>query len=147
MFKRKKSILERLAGGLKVDIDDDVDEVVETESESKDWIEENNDEAQLTADVYQTSNDIVIKAMVAGVKPDDLDVSITQDMITIKGSRHESHKIDQEDYFYEELYWGSFSRSILLPQEVDPDDAEASLKNGILTIKLPKLDKERVQKL
>jgi HSP20 family protein len=98
-------------------------------------------------DVYQTPTDIIIQTIVAGIKPDDLDVTLTQDMVTIKGKREDSRRLEKENFFYQELYWGSFSRSILLPQEVDPDEAEATLKNGLLTIKLPKLDKERVQKI
>jgi len=74
-------------------------------------------------------------------------VSITQDMVTLRGRRQKQREILGEDYYYQELYWGAFSRSILLPQEVDSDSAEATLKNGILSIKLPKLDKNRVQKV
>lgn len=148
----KKSFFERLTGSSKDEIEEeremDISKgVMEKEGNGNEWMEENNDEGQLTVDVFQTADNIIIKAMVAGVKPDDLDVSITQDMITIRGKREESHKVEKENYFYQELYWGSFSRSILLPQEVDPDEAEATIKNGILTIKLPKLDKEKVQKL
>ena len=91
--------------------------------------------------------EIIIKTMVAGVKPEDLDVSITRDMVTIKGKREDSRRIENENFFFQELYWGSFSRSILLPQEIDTDEAEATMKSGILTIKLPKIDKERVQKV
>lgn len=110
-------------------------------------VEEEMEEAQLTVDVYQTPADIIIQAIVAGVKPEDLDVSITQEMITIKGKREDIRRMEKDNFFYQELYWGSFGRTILLPQEIDPDEAEATLKNGVLTIKLPKLDKERVQKI
>lgn len=138
----KRSFFERLTGSHSEKIEDE-----EEISLSKDFMGEENEEAQLTVDVYQTPTDILIQAIVAGIKPEDLDVSITQDMITIKGKREDSRKLEKENFFYQELYWGSFSRSILLPQEIDPDEAEATLKNGVLTIKLPKLDKERVQKL
>lgn len=110
-------------------------------------VEEEMEEAQLTVDVYQTPADIIIQAIVAGVKPEDLDVSITQEMIMIKGKREDIRRMEKDNFFYQELYWGSFGRTILLPQEIDPDEAEATLKNGVLTIKLPKLDKERVQKI
>ncbi len=148
----KKSFFERLTGSSNDEMDEERDMdinkgVIDKENNGNDWMEENNDEGQLTVDVFQTTDDIIIKAMVAGVKPDDLDVSITQDMITIRGKREERHKVERENYFYRELYWGTFSRSILLPQEIDPDEAEAAIKNGIITIKLPKLDKEKVQKL
>ncbi len=130
-----------------MDIENEMDLMKKEEGVKGGWMEENNEEGQLTVDVFQNPNEIIIKAMVAGVKPDDLDVSITQDMITIRGKREESHRVEKENYFYQELYWGAFSRSILLPQEVDPDESEATIKNGILIIKLPKLDKERIQKL
>lgn len=104
-------------------------------------------EGQLTIDVYQTSHYVVIESTIAGVKPEDLDIDISSDQVTIKGSREKEEKIRDDDYIYQECYWGRFSRSVILPQEVDPDSAEASLKNGILTIKLPKLDKHRAKKL
>ena len=85
--------------------------------------------------------------MVAGVRPDDLDLSITRDMVTIKGKREESHEVENEDFFHKELYWGSFSRTVLLPQEIDVEASEASEKHGLLIIKLPKIDKDRQTKL
>lgn len=104
-------------------------------------------EAQLTVDVYQNENEIIISALVAGVRPDDLDVAITRDMVTISGKRVEQKEVNDDDYVYRELYWGAFSRSIVLPAEVDVDAAEASEKHGLLTIKLPKLNKDRQTKL
>lgn len=112
------------------------------------WVEEAaEDDGQLTVDVYQTPDDIVIKTITAGVKPEELDISITRDMVTIHGHREEAHEVSDEDYFSRELYWGSFSRTILLPQEIDVEGAEASEKHGLLMIKLPKLDKHRETKL
>lgn len=105
------------------------------------------EEGELTVDVYQTPDDIVIKTIVAGVRPDDLDISITRDMVTIRGSRLETGEVNDGDYFHKELYWGSFSRTILLPQEIDVDGSEASERHGLLTLKLPKLDKSRQTKL
>lgn len=109
--------------------------------------EEENEEGELAMDVYQTSDDIIVQAVIAGVKPEDIDVSITREAITIRGKRQDSRRIEQEDFFHQELYWGYFSRTIILPQEIDVDSAEATTKNGILTIKLPRLDKKRTQKL
>lgn len=109
--------------------------------------EEETGEAQLTVDVYQGADDIVIRALVAGVRPEDLDVSITRDMVTISGKRVEQKEVGDEDYVYRELFWGAFSRTIVLPAEVDVDAAEASEKHGLLTIKLPKLNKDRQTKL
>jgi HSP20 family protein len=104
-------------------------------------------EGQLTIDVYQTPQDIIIKSAVAGVKPEDIDISITNDMVTIKGKREVEDTIKSDDYFYQECYWGRFSRSVILPVDVDSDRVAANLKNGILTVKLPKVDKAKVKKI
>jgi HSP20 family protein len=117
------------------------------ESDSNDWMEEENEEGQLTVDVFNTPNEIVIKAIVAGVKPDNLDISITRDMVTIRGKREDAKEVSTDEYFYRELYWGAFSRTILLPQEIEVEDAQASEKHGLLTIRLPKIDKEKQTKL
>jgi HSP20 family protein len=102
---------------------------------------------ELAVDVYQTPTHIVIKAMIAGVKPDDLDVSITRDMVTVRGKRERHTEGTAGDFFFQELYWGAFSRTIVLPQEVEIEEAEATEKHGLLTIRLPKLDKGRQAKL
>lgn len=107
------------------------------------WIEEENEEAELAVDVYQTPTDIIVQTMVAGVRPEDLELSIARDMVTILGKREESRNIDEENYFVKELYWGKFSRTISLPQEVEPEEVEATEKHGLLTIKLQKVDKEK----
>ena len=107
------------------------------------WIEEENEEAELAVDVYQTPRDILIETMVAGVRPEDLELSVARDMVTIKGKREESRAIDENNYFCKELYWGKFSRTISLPQEVEPEEVEATEKHGLLTIKLQKVDKEK----
>jgi HSP20 family protein len=104
-------------------------------------------EGQLTIDVYQTDNDIVIKSTIAGVKPEDLDISINNDMVTIKGERKNEEMIDSGNYYYQECYWGAFSRSVLLPVDVISDKTEASLKNGILTLRLPKADTTKIKKI
>lgn len=105
------------------------------------------EEGQLTIDVYQTENEIVIKSPVAGVKPQDLDVTITNDMVTIKGRRESDEEVAKESYFFQELYWGPFSRSVILPSEIEMEEAKAILKDGILTIRLPKVEKETAKKL
>ncbi len=110
--------------------------------------ENNNDiEGQLTIDVYQTEGEIVIKSTIAGVKPEDLDVTINNDMVTVKGERKNEEVVEQGNYYYQECYWGGFSRSVLLPVDVIPEKADASLKNGILTIRLPKADTTKVKKI
>ena len=110
-------------------------------------IEDDQSEGQLPVDVYQTPNEIVIRAFVAGVRPDELNVSISRDMVVIEGSRDERDSVVDSDYFTRELFWGSFSRTILLPQEVDVDNSSAGAKDGLLSIILPKLDKARQTKL
>lgn len=106
-----------------------------------------DDEGQLTVDVYQTEDDIFIKSTIAGVTADDIDIAITNDMVTIKGKRNPDEEIDAGDYYYQELYWGPFSRSIILPEDIDVDKANASMKNGILTLRLPKLAKSRMKRV
>ena len=104
-------------------------------------------EGQLAIDVYETPKEIIIKSTIAGVKPEDLDVGIEDNTVNIRGSRHNEEKVKGEDYFYQECYWGTFSRSVILPSEVDSDKTEASLKDGILTVRLPKILKEREKKI
>lgn len=104
---------------------------------------EEEEDGQLTLDVYQTPTEIVIQTMVAGVQPENLSISISRDMVTIRGKREENRSINEDNYFLQELYWGSFSRTISLPEEVDPEEAEAIEKHGLLIIKLPKINKEK----
>lgn len=104
-------------------------------------------EGQLSIDVYQTDSDLIIQSTVAGVKSEDLDISITNDMVTIRGKRTRSEDIPAEKYFYQECYWGPFSRSIILPTDVASDKVEATIQNGILTVRLPKIEKEQTKKI
>jgi HSP20 family protein len=111
------------------------------------FAEENPEEGELTVDVYQTPTEVVIKTMVAGVKPEDLDVSITRDMVTIKGKRETERSVSDDDYYHRELYWGSFSRTIMLPAEVEVEECDAVEKHGLLIITMPKIDKHKQAKL
>ncbi|MDB5244291.1 MAG: heat shock protein Hsp20, family protein [Parcubacteria group bacterium] len=104
-------------------------------------------EGQLPVDVHQTQTDIVIRAFVAGVRPDELSISISRDMVEIGGARAEREQVAAADYFTRELFWGSFARKILLPQEIDVEASSASAKDGLLTIVLPRLDKAKQTKL
>lgn len=104
-------------------------------------------EGQLTIDVYQTNDDIVIKSTIAGVKPENLDVNINNDMVTIRGERQQDEEIPGDNYYYQECYWGPFSRSVILPVEIIADKAEATMKNGILTLRLPKADTTKTRKI
>jgi HSP20 family protein len=102
---------------------------------------------ELAVDVYETADAIVVKALVAGVQPQSIDIALTREMLTVSGHREDEREADEENYFQRELYWGAFSRTIILPEEVDVDLAEASEKHGILMIRLPKINKKKQTKL
>jgi len=117
------------------------------QQEPEQGMENLESEGQLTIDVYQTDDDIVIKSTIAGVKPEDLDVNINNDMVTIRGERKQEEEISGENYYYQECYWGPFSRSVILPVEIIADKAEATMKNGILTLRLPKADTTKTRRI
>ena len=152
MAGNSKSFFERLTGGI-TNQDEEAEEYAPSAKSSQrketrqDLLNNEEEIGQLTVDMYQTPSEIVIQTMVSGVKQEDLDVSVTQDMINIKGKRQRARELSEENYYYKELYWGSFSRSIMLPQEIDPDQIDATLKHGILTVRLPKVNKEKIQKI
>ena len=150
MMQNKRSFFERLTGAVR--LDEETGELEEVPVINKTAIksnifEEAEEDAQLTVDVYQTPSEIIIKTMVAGVKPDDLDVLITRDSVTIRGKRSEDRTVSGDEYLHRELYWGSFVRTVALPEEIDVDGAEASEKYGMLILHLPKIDKNRQTKL
>ena len=113
----------------------------------EEWLDDGQPEGQLTVDVYQTPDEIVVESAIAGIRPDDIDVNVTPDSITIRGARRREKRVRDEDYLYQECYWGRFARSIILPQEVDPESAEVIFKNGILTVHLPKIARKKTRKL
>lgn len=118
--------------------------------ELTDWmasspIADPEEEGQLAVDAYQTEDDIVVKAPIAGVFPEDLEIAITDEVVTIKGERKRVEGINNENYFAQECYYGAFSRSYLLPIAVDSDNAKANIKNGILTITIPKQEKSKTR--
>lgn len=110
----------------------------DNDSSAEEWFGGDYNEGQLSIDVFQTDKNIVVKSTIAGVRPDDLDISLNNDMLTIRGSRQTDEEIDEENYLCRECYWGAFSRSIILPCEVKADKIEALLENGVLTVVLPK---------
>ena len=148
-MKDNRSFFEKLTGSGRSDDDfeEEEEKKLPPKSNNSGWPDEDQEEGQLTVDVYQTPTEIVIKSMVAGVKPEDLDISITRDMVTIKGKRETERTVQDDDYFHQELYWGSFSRTIMLPAEVEVEEADAVEKHGLLIIRLPKIDKNRQAKL
>ncbi len=111
--------------------------------------EELNEESEgsLLVDVYQNDNEIAVRSAVAGISPEDLEINITTESVTIRGKREKEEKIEEKDYFYQECFWGTFSRSIILPQEIDPERSTASVKNGILTIRMPKIERQKAKKI
>lgn len=160
---KKPSFLERLTGSVDMDEydeildddhkfgdDDELTQDADAYEEESEWHSDGGgdpQEGELPVDMYQTGDAIVIRALVAGVSPDDLDIAITRDMVTIKGLREEYQESADDDYYHRELFWGSFSRTLLLPEEVLIDEAEAQEKHGLLEIRLPKVDKDRSTKL
>ncbi|KPJ55234.1 hypothetical protein AMJ47_01795 [Parcubacteria bacterium DG_72] len=104
-------------------------------------------EGQLTVDVFETDKDIIIQSVVAGVDPEDIDISIEKDMVSIKGKRERRVAERVENFFYQECFWGRFTREVVLPSEVDKNKAEASMKNGVLTIRIPKINTTNSKKL
>ncbi len=114
-------------------------------AKDEEWM--NDYEGALNIDMYQTKDNVIIKSTIAGVRPDDIDITVANDMVTIKGSRSREEKINQDDYFYQECYWGSFSRSVIVPVDIDSEEIEADLKDGILTIIIPKAAKAKTKKV
>ncbi len=110
-----------------------------------DWLEDDYEEGQLSVDVFQTKDKLIVKSTIAGVKPEDLNISLHNDMLTIKGKRKMEEEISDDNYFARECYWGSFSRSIILPIEISAEKkVDAYLENGVLTVILPKAKPKQV---
>ncbi len=108
---------------------------------------DNDVEGQLAVDVYQTNKDVVIKAPIAGVDPENIDIDVTNESVSIRGERFDEKEVDQEGYHFQECYWGAFARTVMLPVECDSDKADAAFKNGILTIRVPKFVKVKSKKI
>ncbi|OGL35953.1 heat-shock protein Hsp20 [Candidatus Saccharibacteria bacterium RIFCSPHIGHO2_12_FULL_47_16b] len=115
-------------------------------AEDENWDEEPV-AGQLAVDVYETKEKLVVKGRVAGVNKNDLDVSISDNTLTIKGTLSSGSEDDVENYFLQECYWGEFSRSIVLPVPVKEDEIEAVLKDGVLTISFAKVKQDTVKKI
>jgi HSP20 family protein len=128
---------------LEVANNDDFFNKASSDNTDEQWIDEEDYEGQLSVDVYEDDDSIIIKSTIAGIKSEDIDISINNEMITIKGKRKQNDTIAQDNYYYQECYWGGFSRSIILPVEIQPDKVDAALKNGVLKIILPKARKSK----
>lgn len=108
------------------------------------WFES---EGKLAVDLYKTGEYLVVQATIAGVKPEDFEINIQGDIVSVKGTRTKPEADLEKSYFYEECYWGPFSRQVVLPEEVDPSRAEASLQDGILSIRIPCIEKDKKRKI
>lgn len=126
------------SGGKKDDEENFFPVQKENDTESPTWFSKEY-EGQLSIDVYQTEKEIVVKSTIAGVKPENLNINVNNDLLTIRGKRETEPNINPSDYLYRECYWGGFSRTIVLPQDVKAERIKATLKNGLLTIVLPKI--------
>lgn len=161
---KKRSFFERLTGSIRMEDDEPVElpskrpasalryrnyeetyEDEETIESSLEIVSEESEpeEAQLAIDVYETTHEIVVKTMTAGVKKEDLQISVSREELTIRGKRNQESHAYQHHYHHQELYWGPFSRTITLPDEIDIEQATATEHHGLVTIKLPKFDKKR----
>ena len=110
-------------------------------SELESWIGE--EEGELAVDVQETDKEIIIRSAIAGVRPEDLELSVHNDLLTIRGQRHSEDERHEGRWLVQECHWGAFSRSLILPAEVETDTINAELKNGVLTVKLPKVIRDR----
>ena len=120
----------------------------EEKPQADEWMSEEEFEGQLAVDVYQTKDKIIVKAPIAGVKPEDIDVAISEDVVTIRGDRKDEFAVEKDNYYVQECFWGAFSRSVILPTSTVAEKAEASLKDGVLTIQIPKVVQEdRIKKI
>ncbi len=144
---KDKNLINKLMGTqtMEDEQETDLETTNQQEGSSEEWLSEY--EGQLTIDMYQTKDNVIIKSTIAGVKPEDIDVTIANDMVTIRGERKRDFEASSEDYFYQECYWGSFSRSVVLPVDVDIENVSADLKDGILTVVLPKAAKSKAKKI
>ena len=111
------------------------------------WDEEETIAGQLAVDVYETKEKLIVKGRVAGVNKNELDVSIADNTLTIKGTLSAGSEENVENYFLQECYWGEFSRSIVLPVPVKEEEIEAVLKDGVLTIGFEKVKQDTVKKI
>jgi len=97
---------------------------------------------QLAIDVFQTEQYLIIQTAIAGIKPGNLEVTVERDIVAIRGIRQKPTK-EEGEYFTKECYWGPFAREIIVPVEIDPDHIEATMQEGVLTVRMPKILREK----
>lgn len=147
MVKEKQSFFEKISNGKKtsltVEDEDKTIPPVETGEESKEI-----QEGQLAVDVYETTSSIIVESIIGGVNSGDINVAVSNNVLTIKGIREKNEEMSENvNYFVSECFWGPFSRSIILPCEVDVDAIKAAIKKGVLKITLPKLVGSKTKKI
>lgn len=123
----------------------EIEPAEEADQKEEDWMSDY--EGALNIDMYQTKDNVIIKSTIAGMRPTEIDITVANDMVTIKGERTQEETIPQDDYFYQECYWGSFARSVIVPVDIDSEHIEADYKDGILTIIIPKAAKAKTKKV
>lgn len=128
-------------------VSDQVDDAGQPSVAQDEWDDGSDLPGQLAVDVYETRERLVVKARTAGVNKDDLDVSIADNTLSIRGTLSAGNEDDVENYFVQECYWGEFSRSIALPVAVKEEEIEAVLKDGVLTISFAKVKQDTVKKI
>lgn len=161
---KKPSFIQRLTGATDYDeyeeyddfyeeetpeMREDIEKIADAGAEPDMWEDDVHEpeEGELPIDMYETDDAIVINTLVAGVDPSDLEISITRDKVTIRGSRLAPEHVADEEFMHRELFWGSFARTVELPDEVVIDESEAKEQHGLLRITLPRLDKHRSTRL
>ncbi len=102
---------------------------------------------RLTVDVYRLDGNLVVESVLAAVRPEDIEIDITNDSVTIKGNRRREAEVPEENFLYQEIFWGPFMRTIILPQDINPDQSTAVLKNGALIITMPTLQPHKSKHL
>ena len=153
MVKDKQSFFEKISGGKKTSLaaeEADKDNLSIKVRERKTKEEDSNEpqEGQLAVDVYETNSEIVVESIIGGVNSGDINISVLENVLTIKGIRQKSADASENvNYFVSECFWGNFSRSIILPCEVDADAVKAVIKKGVLKIILPKLVGGKTKKI
>ena len=123
----------------------EIEPTVSANQKEEDWM--GDYEGALNIDMYQTKDNVIIKSTIAGMRPEDIDITVANDMVSIKGERSKEETIPQDDYFYQECYWGSFTRSVIVPVDIDSEHIEADYKDGMLTIIIPKAAKAKTKKV
>lgn len=101
------------------------------------------EDGELKVDVYQKGSNIIVKSTIAGAKPEDIEIGVNNDILTIRGKRHLDEEVADKEYLHRECYWGAFSRSVILPHEIQKGRIKAIIKRGVLTIILPKAEKKK----